>query len=367
MKSRVNLFGPRWSALPPEPDVPGRSLASRLGLRSAPLLAAVLAGCSEEKHLQTYPQTIYAPRSEFADKLLDLQNLITYLGVAVGLLVFAIMAYIMVKFRYRPGMPEPEQIHGNTKLELAWTLIPALILAVIAVPTVRTIFETQQKAPDNAVVVDVIGWQWWWEFKYPVDGGRDTVITANEIHVPVGTPVHLRLTAGDVLHSFWVPQMGGKRDLINGKTNHIVFTPNEPGIYLGQCAEYCGDSHALMKMRLIAHDSAGYREWLRNEASPAPEPTDSSIALGKKLVTQGACAGCHIIQGVPTMVGRTGPNLTHFGRRRTLAAGIVENNAENLAAWLRNPPAMKPGAKMPNLNLKDEEIRYMVAYLQSLQ
>ncbi len=370
MKSRVNTFWPRRDSSLPVSGTPGRSTMrpGRSSLWALPLL--LLAGCNGSD-VTKYPQTIFAPKSQYAERVIDLQNLTTYLGVAVGLVVFALIGYILFRFRYRPGMPEPKQTHGNTRLELAWTLIPALILAVIAVPTVQTIFATQQPPPPNALTVDVIGWQWWWEFRYPVNGGRDTVFTANEIHVPVGTPVALRLTAGDVLHSFWVPQMGGKRDLINNKINTIVFTPEEPGVYLGQCAEFCADSHALMKMRLIAHTPDGFREWLQNEYQPARDvppvtPQDSAIALGKQLTTQGACAGCHVIKGTP-MVGRTGPNLTHFGRRRTLAAGILDNNAENLAAWIRNPPAIKPGAKMPNLNLKDEEIRYIVAYLQSLQ
>jgi cytochrome c oxidase subunit 2 len=174
-----------------------------------------------------------------------------------------------------------------------------------------------------------------------------------------------------VIHSFWVPQMGGTRDVIPNHINTINFTPEEPGVYLGQCAEFCGDSHALMKMRLVAHTGSGYQEWLRNEAGAAPTPRDSSVMLGKQLVTKGACAGCHTLRyGAAkdsTTMGRTGPNLTHFGRRRYLAAGILENNAENLTRWLKDPPAVKPGSKMPNLNLKDEEIRYIVAYLQTLQ
>ena len=366
MKSRVSQFGLRRDTLPSPSGTPGRTTLPRLGHPSLWVLPLLLAAGCERSNLRKYPQTIFHPTTEYAERVIKLQDLTLYLGVAVGILVFLLLAFIITRFRYRPGMPEPQQTHGNTTLELAWTLIPAIILAVIAVPTVQTIFATQAPAPANALTVNVVGWQWWWEFRYPINGGRDTVLTANEIHVPVGTPVQLRMTAGDVLHSFWVPQIGGKRDLIPNKVNTIVFTPREPGLYLGQCAEFCGDSHALMKMRLIAHTPADYREWLRNEASPAMEPADSSVALGKKLVTQGACAGCHLIKGTP-MVGRIGPNLTHFGRRRTMAAGLMENNAENLTAWLHNPPAVKPGAKMPNLGLKDEEIRYIVAYLQSLQ
>lgn len=312
--------------------------------------------------------TMYDPRSDFARVILDLQNLTAYLGVGVGILVFLLVGYICFKFRHKPGQMDPEQVHGNTRLELAWTLFPAIILAIIAVPTVQTLFAINRPAPPNALTIDVIGWQWWFEFRYPINGGRDTIITANEFHVPAGRPIHLRLASGDVMHNFWVPQMGGKRYLIPNRINHIVFTPDptSTGMYLGQCAEFCGTSHALMKMRLFVHTPEGFEQWLRDEARPAPEPVDSAVLIGKQRVTQGACAGCHIIRGTP-MVGRSGPNLTHYARRSTLAAGIMENNAENLAAWLRNPQAIKPNAKMPNLNLSEQDIGYMVAYLLTLE
>ncbi len=351
----------------------GAAPGARAPLAAGLLLPLLAAACGED-HVSRYPQTTFAPTTEMGEIQIGLFNLTLWLGVAVGLLTFAGMGYILWKFRYRPDAPEPTQIHGNTTLEVAWTLIPALIVAVIAVFTVQAIFATQPEPPANALNVRVIGKQWWWEFQYPVNGGRDTVVTANEIHVPVGQPVQLLLETDNVLHSFWVPQMAGKRDLITNRVNRLIFTPREPGVYLGQCAEFCGDSHALMKMRMIAHTPQGFQDWLNNEAGPALEPTDSTsaVALGKKLVTQGVCAGCHVIQGTP-MVGRTGPNLTHFGRRRTLAAGIVENNAANLAAWVRNAPAMKPGSLMPQLGgdipngLTEEQISYIVAYLQSLQ
>lgn len=325
-------------------------------------LAALAAGCGG---VETYPQTSLEPRSDFAIATDRLQDLTIYLGVGVGILVFAVLAYILIRFRRVPDAPAPKQVHGNTTLELAWTLIPAILIAVIAVPTVQTIFETQAEAPDDALTVDVIGYQWWWEFRYPMPNG-DTVVTANEIHVPVGRPIELRITSRDVLHSFWVPQMGGKRDLIPGRINRIVFTPLEAGVYLGQCAEFCGDSHALMKMRLVAHEPEEFAAWLENEARPAVEPTDSAVMMGQQLVTSGTCAGCHIIQGTSAQFSRIGPDLTHFARRSTLAGGILENNAENLAAWIDNPPAIKPGSRMPDLGLSEQEIAYIVAYLQTL-
>jgi cytochrome c oxidase subunit II len=331
--------------------------------RLLPLAAVALLGACGGT--ERFPQTSLEPRSDFAESIDQLQWLTIYLGVGVAVVVFAILAYILMRFRYQPGAPPPKQVHGNTQLELAWTLIPAVLIAIIAVPTVRTIFVTQAEAPEGSLPIDVIGYQWWWEFRYPLENG-DTVVTANEVHVPVGRPVELRITAADVLHSFWIPQMGGKRDLIPNRINRIVFTPNEPGVYLGQCAEFCGESHALMKMRLIAHEPAEFERWLANEARPAIEPTDSAVMIGRQLTTQGACAGCHIIDGTPAQFGRAGPNLTHMARRSTLAAGIMDNNAENLFHWIDRPQEIKPGALMPSLGLSEQEIRYIVAYLQTL-
>jgi cytochrome c oxidase subunit 2 len=314
---------------------------------------------------EKYPQTALDPKSDFGVAIDDLQHLTIVLGSIVGVLVFLILVYSLVRFRYRPGDPTPNQVHGNTTLELAWTLIPALLLAAISVPTTRTIFFTYRDAPPGALEVDVRGYQWWWSFSYPLANG-DTVVTANEIHVPVGQPVVLKLNSNDVIHSFWIPQMGGKRDVIPRRTNTLVFTPSEAGVYLGQCAEFCGDSHALMRMRLIAHEPAEYAAWLENESRPAVESTDSAVLVGKKLVTTGACIACHTIEGTDAKFGKTGPNLTHLARRSTIAAGLMENNAENLTKWITDPQAVKPGALMPAHLVPEQEIKYVVAYLQTL-
>ena len=349
----------------------GIRATQQLPARIASAALLLLAACGG---VEEYPQTTFAPRSNFAEEIDNLFWLTLVLGSVVGILVTLALAYILYRYRYRPGSPEPEQVHGNTKLELAWTLIPAVLIAIIAVPTVQTIFATQPEPPADALEIDVVGWQWWWEFRYPVNGGQDTVFTANEVHIPVGRPVSLRLRGGDVVHNFWVPQMGGKRYAIPNRVNSIIFTATEPGEYLGQCAEFCGASHALMKMRLIAHTPEDFAEWLREEAEPAVDPAtlpavapaDSAVLIGKRLVTQGTCVACHIIEGTDAQIGRLGPNLTHFARRRTLAAGILENNAENLAAWIRNPQAIKPAALMPALGLREDELGYIVAYLQTL-
>jgi cytochrome c oxidase subunit II len=341
---------------------PRRSFAWLVG-RAAPLaLLASVAGCAGADQ---FPQTSLDPKSDFALAIDRLWNLTLYMGVGVAVVVFVILAYILYRFRYRPDAPHPKQVHGNTSLELAWTLIPAILISIIAVPTVQTIFFTYREPPEDAITIDVVGYQWWWAFHYPLENG-ETVTTANEVHVPVGQPVHLRMTSADVIHSFWIPQMGGKRDVIPNRSTSIVFTPLEAGVYLGACAEFCGESHALMKMRLIAHEPEDFERWLANEARPAVEPTDSALIIGRDLVTGGVCAGCHTVRGTNAQFARTAPDLTHMARRMTIGAGILENNAENMARWIDNAPAVKPGALMPNMGLTEQEIRYIVAYLQSL-
>lgn len=342
----------------------------RLGLMAG--LLPLLAACGED-HLRRYPQTTFAPTTEYARITDWLFKYALVFGTVVGILTFAAMGYILWRFRYRPGMGEPSQVSGNTTVELIWTLVPAVIVAAIAVPTARAIFETQPEPPADALVVEAIGKQWWWEFRYAVPGTADTVVTANEIHVPTGRTVVLRLRTDNVLHSFWVPQMGGKRDMITNRVNTLVFTPEEPGVYLGQCAEFCGDSHALMRMRLIAHTRPGFDAWLANERLPAvePSPADSAVQIGKQLFTQTGCVGCHWVRtaqqsGVQPR-GMQGPNLTHIGRRRTIAAGIMDNNAENLNHWINNPQLVKPGSKMIKGAWTPEQVRYIVAYLQTLQ
>jgi cytochrome c oxidase subunit 2 len=322
----------------------------------------IAAGCGDAEQ---YPQTSLDPKSDYALEIDALWNLTLVLGVAVGIATFAILGFILYKFRYRPEAPLPKQVHGNTKLEIAWTLIPAVLISIIAVPTVQTIFFTYREPPADALTIDVRGYQWWWEFRYVTETG-DTVVTANEVHVPVGRTVHLRMTSSDVLHSFWIPQMGGKRDVIPGRITDIVFTPLEAGVYLGQCAEFCGQSHALMKMRLIAQEPAQFAQWLANEAAPSVAPADSSVALGQQLVTAGVCAGCHTIRGTTAEIGRLGPELTHVARRSTIAAGILENNAENMGRWVNDAPSVKPGSLMPAMNFSEQELRYIVAYLQTL-
>jgi cytochrome c oxidase subunit 2 len=349
-------------------------------------LAAVvlLAGCGGP-----FPQSALDPASDFATRLDDLFRGIFFWAVIVFVLVEGALLLAVFRFRDREGKRRPESIHGNTILEISWTLAPAIVLVLIAVPTFRTIWDVDRPTRDpDALVVEVIGHQWWWEFRYPEYG----IVTANELHVPVGRTIDVRLTSADVIHSFWFPRAGGKRDVLPGHENHLWFTMDSTGVFPGQCAEFCGLSHALMKMELVSSTPEAFAEWVALQQRPAigteppaqatdslaaePETVPPGSALspelrqileaGQQKFLQSGCIACHRIAGTPA-AGVLGPDLTHIGSRRTIAAGILENTPENMAIWLRDPMAVKPGALMPNLNLDEDTIRTLVAYLESLK
>jgi cytochrome c oxidase subunit 2 len=253
-------------------------------------------------------------------------------------------------------------VHGNTPLEIAWTIAPAVILAVIAVPTVAAIFRTYSTAPANALQVQVIGHQWWWEIQYP----NDRVVTANEIHLPVNRPANFQLSSADVIHSFWVPRLAGKRDAVPGRVNQLWFTPNQADTYIGQCAEFCGTQHANMGFRVVVDPPETYQAWVQSQLAPPAQPAAGSLAAqGLDVYRASACVGCHTIQGVSE--GKVGPNLTHFGSRTTIGAGIMENNTNNLRRWLRNPGEHKPGVLMPANLVPEQGLEPMIAYLMSLK
>jgi cytochrome c oxidase subunit 2 len=210
--------------------------------------------------------------------------------------------------------------------------------------------------------ITVIGHQWWWEFQYPDLG----IVTATDLHLPAGRTVSLEIVAADVIHSFWVPQLGGKRDAIPGSTTRIVLTADTPGEYYGQCAEFCGASHANMRHLAVVDTPEAFTAWVAQQKLAAQTPPDGSPAsVGLQLYQAGTCIGCHVVRGVSA--GGIGPDLTHFGSRKTIAGGILPNTPENLARWLRNPPAVKPGSLMPDQRLSDAEVAALVAYLQSLK
>ncbi|MCL6640634.1 MAG: cytochrome c oxidase subunit II [Candidatus Rokubacteria bacterium] len=325
--------------------------------RSPALLLAALAlgGCARD-----VPHSTLQARSDLAREILGLYALITWAAIGIATVVCVVLAWVLLRYRGRPGAPVPRQTRGHTALEIGWTLAPALVLLVIAVPTIQVVFRTQGAATPGALEVVVRGWQWWWEFRYPELG----VVTANELHLPAGRPAVLRLEGTDVIHSFWVPQLGGKRDVIPGRTNQITLTPDTPGVYPGQCAEFCGASHANMRMLVVVHPPGDFERWVVGQRAPAREPAGEAAA-GKAVYTRSACVGCHTIRGVSA--GVVGPDLTHFGSRRTVGAGLLPATLDNVAAWVRDPEAIKPGVKMPALGLTEAEARALAAYLLSLE
>ncbi len=337
----------------------------------------LLAGCSGE-----YPQTTFQPVTEFGELINGLFYNTTAWTMGILLIVESVLIYILFRFRARPGGAQPRQIHGNTLVEIVWTIIPAIIVAVIAIPAVGAIFHIQRPQDDGAFVVEVIGHQWWWEFRYPELPG---VVTANEMHVPVGRTVYLNMRSVDVIHSFWIPRIGGKRDVNpvpatregeQPRLNHLQFTVHTAGAYDGQCAEYCGDSHAIMRMRVIAHEPENFQRWVAAYRSPPAAPTDPIAAQGQAVFMRSACIACHSISGT-NAIGQIGPNLTFMGDRFSVGAGVANNTVENIARWIVNPPAVKPGARMPGIRtegggmpptgLSEQDAHAIATYLHSLR
>ena len=329
-----------------------------LALVALPLLAT---GC----RLIDYPQSSLNPQSDYAWSIQHLLNQLVFWVVIIFVLVQGLLIVAVVRFRSRPGAAEPKPVHGNTTLEVAWTVAPALILLLVAVPTVTTIFKTQAKPPAGALKVKVVGHQWWWEFQYPTLG----ITTADELHVPVGKAIAFDLETADVIHSFWFPAMGGKRDVIPARTNHMFWTADSLGTFPGQCAELCGLSHANMRMKLMVERPEEFEAWAARQKSAPIEPDSTTLAgRGKTLFSQSACIGCHTIEGVSA--GIIGPNLTHVGSRSSLAGGILPNTPEAMAKWISDAPGQKPGSLMPNmagLGITPEQVPALVAYLQSLK
>ena len=343
------------------------------------LVMLVLAGCSSEK----YPNTTLDPKTEFTTLIDDVFMTTVKWAIVVFILVEGALVFAIFKFRGKPTDPEPRQTHGNTTVEVVWTIIPAVILALIAVPTIRGIFATGQ-TPDDALTVEVIGHQWWWEFRYP----DEKIVTANEMHVPSGRKVVLYMKTADVLHSFWTPQLAAKRDVFPQRYTTLWFTAPDSGRYGGQCAEFCGVQHARMGFVIHVDPPEAFQRWVTNEQVGSPlinggqvtrdttradttvaaAPPDSVMIKGQQAFMAGGCIGCHAMVGTPMagQMGVIGPNLSHVGSRTTLAGAIMPNTDENMARWLRDPQALKPGSlmKLPR-KLTEEEVQTLVAYLRA--
>jgi cytochrome c oxidase subunit II len=325
------------------------------------LLGLVALACAENA-----PQDALDPAGEYAREPDKLWNLVFYIAVAIFIIVEAVLVYAVVKFRHKPDR-HAAQFHGNTKLEVLLTAIPAIILAGIAIPTVGQIFDLSEEPEGDFIEVTVQGRQFWWRYDY----GPLGVVSANELHIPVDTEVRLRLDGYDVVHNFWVPRLAGGEDVIPGRTNFIRLKADEPGVYSGQCKEFCGPSHSRMRIKVFADTQEDFDRWVEEQSAPAQaEPAGSLEQEGAEIFAN-QCTACHAIDGTENAPeddsSLAGPNLTHFASRTTFAGAIFENTPENLRDWIDNPPAMKPGARMPDYGLSSEEIDAVVAYLQTLE
>jgi cytochrome c oxidase subunit 2 len=347
-----------------------RAIASRavgvLILLAEVLLAASLCGASTTAdHLVP---SIFDPHSTPAESISHLSHFVLGITGLIFLVVFSLLSYVVVKFRSRVagGEREPAQVYGSTQIELAWTVIPILIVVVLFVATARVIHAIEDAPkPSTAVEVIVIGHQFWWEFRYPALG----IVTANELHIPVSDPAHptptfLKLLSSDTDHSFWIPQLGGKTDLIPNRVNQMWMDPRQPGIYLGQCAQYCGTQHAKMLLRVSVDSAEDFDAWVRAQKQPANQ--DDKELAGRHVFETTSCVNCHAVGGT-NGTGRFGPDLTHLMSRRTIAAGAAENTPENLRLWIQNPDAIKTGSLMPAMKLSDAELDALVRYLETLQ
>lgn len=355
-------------------------------------VAVLLAACSGE-------QSVLEPAGYYAERPDDLFQLVMWIALFVFVFVQALILVTVIRFRRKSGDDEvPKQVHGNTRLEIVWTVIPALILAGIAVPTVQQVFELSEQ-PDDAMVIEVIGHRWWWEYRYPDSG----IITANELVFPVDTDIYLEMRAEEsgspergVIHSYWIPALAGKQDVFPGRVSTLNMRADEPGRYLGQCGEYCGLSHANMRNRAVVLTQEEFDQWVADQQAPAVEPdgSDPMVAQGQEAF-QTNCAACHQVRdqavaSADDLTAFIAPNLTHLMSRKEFAGAIFdlyqredpddpnsaftdEPNVEQLREWVRNAPAQKAmraneGIGMPSFaSLPDEEIDALVAYLLTLE
>jgi cytochrome c oxidase subunit 2 len=313
------------------------------------LSSLLLAACSAEDN----GQNSLKPEGPQAEKIDRLFIPVFWVSVVIGVLVLGAVVVFALRFRYRSGKNEnPKQIHGSTPLEIGWTIVPALILAVVAVPTVITIFDLNKEPTGDVVNVTAVGKQWWWEFKYP----EQDVVTANELVIPAGRPVKVNLTACDdslpnkcnVIHSFWVPELNGKRDVVPGRKTFTTIEADKPGTYLGQCAEYCGLSHANMRFRVIAKEPRDFDRWIGEQQQGPAVPfqvgtgaqTQAAGPTQELMSTKFQCTNCHSVGD--SKVSSYGPNLTHFASRTTFASGYYALNKDRLVEWVHNAPGLIP-------------------------
>jgi cytochrome c oxidase subunit II len=341
-----------------------RALKSVLAVLWFPAASAF----AEPAHPSLSPTNIFAPASTPAHSIFDLSLFVMEVTAAIFLVVFSLLAYVVVKFRKKAVSDgrEPAQVYGSTQLELAWTVIPILIVVTLFLAAARVIASIQNPArPSNAIEVTVIGHQFWWEYRYP----SLQVVTANELHIPVSDPAHptptfLTLLSADTDHSFWVPRLAGKTDLIPNHPNSMWVDPHETGLYLGQCAQYCGTQHAKMLLRVYVDSRDDFDRWIQEQRQPAH--LSDVVSNGRHIFETTACINCHAVGGT-VADGRFGPDLTHLMSRQTIASGVAKNTIGNLIAWIYKPDVFKPGCTMPSMGLSVQQSAAVAAYLATLR
>ena len=326
---------------------------------------AVLSGCwigSGPAYAQGPVPSILDPVAQPAQAVLDYGFLLVLVCAAIFVVVMGALLVTVVRFcaRAGDGDNEPAQIYGSDQLELAWTVAPVLIVIVLGLITAGRIVALQKnEAPAGSLAVRVTGHQWWWELEYPEYG----FTTANELHLPVGRVAFLELESQDVIHSFWLPQLSGKTDLIPNRRNTMWIEPHQVGMVVGQCAEYCGTQHANMLLRVFVHEEVEFERWARDQQKEARMLPGTEA--GRAIFAHTACVNCHTVRGV-SEIGRFGPDLTHLMSRTTLAAGAANNDRAHLIDWITNPDHFKPGARMPAMKLDSAQVALVADYLSSL-
>ena len=311
------------------------------------------------------PLSTFSHASDTAERTANLSWLMLALSTAIFILVCVVMFIAIARRRERDKTAVGLDERGGGWLLWGGLVLPVVVLSLVSTIAVRVMRE--RPAGRDAVTILVTGHQWWWQLDYELPGGQTRFRTANELHMPVGRPVLLRLTTRDVIHSFWVPSLAGKMDLLPGDTNELRLDARAPGTFTGACAEYCGAQHAHMSITVIAEDSASFARWAAAEAAPVVSTMDSTAARGRALFTTGVCATCHTVRGTDAR-GEVGPDLTHAGSRRTIAAGTLPNSLGALEGWIADPQAIKPGALMPTLNAySGPELRALATYVANLR
>jgi cytochrome c oxidase subunit II len=322
----------------------------------------LLAGCVGT------PQAL-APASSNAQDITGLMMTVFEIAAVVFVVVEALLIYAVIRFSRRKMEGLPTQTEGNRRFEIAWTMAPVIVLGIVFVVSLKTLMtvgyqpKIAQAASSTSQTVNirVVGHQWWWEFDYP----DQKIITADEMHVPVNATVYLDVESVDVIHSYWVPQLGGKMDAIPGHTNKTWLQPTKTGTFPGQCSEFCGSQHGNMRFTVVVDTPEQFQTWLKQQESAVPTLTGQA-AQGEQAFLNGACVGCHTIDGTKAQ-GKIGPNLTHFASRGSFAGATLPNTPDNVAKWLADPQAVKPGNLMPNLHLAPDQINSLVAFLESLR